>query len=77
MQYPLRNLETLRLLFNDRSNIIFVDNELTFKEALKKGNYKDYFTDMFAGDFGHCSPLGNRLIAQNAARVIIKEYFRK
>jgi len=77
MQYPLRNLKSLRSIFDNDSRIIFVDNELSFKEALKKGSYKDYFIDMFAGDFGHCSPLGNRLIAQNAAKAILKEYFKK
>jgi hypothetical protein len=57
--------------------VIFVDNERVFKEALKKGEYRDYFSDTFAGDFGHCTEKGNRLLAENIANVILKEYFNK
>ena len=32
---------------------------------------------MYAGDFGHCTPMGNILIAQNIADVILKEVFNK
>ena len=31
--------------------------------------------DMFGGDFGHCTVKGNRLLAENVARVILKEIF--
>jgi len=44
---------------------------------LKKISYNDYFTDMFAGDFGHCTRKGNRLLAENIANVILKEYFHR
>jgi hypothetical protein len=30
---------------------------------------------MFAGDFGHCTDKGNRLLAENIATVILKEVF--
>jgi len=32
---------------------------------------------MFGGDFGHCTPKGNRLLATNIADVILKEVFHK
>ena len=48
-----------------------------FKDALRKASYREYFNDMFAGDFGHCTPKGNRLLAENIAKVILKEYFGK
>jgi len=77
VQYPMRNIETLKKVFIDQGNIIFVDNEGVFKEALKTASYKEYFTDMFAGDFGHCTEKGNRLLAQNIANMILKEVFHK
>ena len=35
------------------------------------GNYDDLFTDRFAGDFGHATKKGNRLIAENVAKHIL------
>jgi len=78
MQYPMRSIEPLKKIFkNNDSNIIFVDNEKIFKDALKEGKYRDYFTDSFGGDFGHCTDKGNRLLAENIARVIIKDFINK
>jgi tetratricopeptide (TPR) repeat protein len=77
MQYPLRNLQALKRMFDSEDGITFVDNESLFRNVLRQGAYSDYFDDIFAGDFGHCSPKGNRLLAENAARVIVKEYFNK
>ena len=73
VQYPLRNVAALRKMFPERDNIIFVDNETVFKNAVKRDGYAAYFTDSFAGDFGHCTALGNRLLAENIARVIFDE----
>jgi tetratricopeptide (TPR) repeat protein len=76
-QYPVRNVEPLKRIFGKEEGIIFVDNERVFKEALRKGSYKEYFRDMFAGDFGHCTVKGNTLLAQNIADVILREVFNK
>lgn len=75
VQYPLRSIEDLKRIFEKENNIIFVDNESCFKDALKKMSYKDLFRDMFAGDFGHCTDKGNRLLAENIANVILKAQF--
>ncbi len=75
VQYPLRNIEPLKNMFDTADGVIFVDNEKNFKEALKTSNYKEYFIDSFGGDFGHCTKKGNRLLAENIADVILKEYF--
>jgi tetratricopeptide (TPR) repeat protein len=77
IQYPLRSIEPLKRMLQGQDGVIFVDNEKVFKDALKKGSFKDYFIDMFGGEFGHCTPEGNRLLAQNLANVILKEYFNK
>jgi len=71
VQYPLRSIENLKGIFDRENNIIFVDNEFSFKNALKKMPYKDLFIDLFAGDFGHCTKKGNRLLAENIANAIL------
>jgi tetratricopeptide (TPR) repeat protein len=76
MQYPVRNIEPLRKIFEgNEEGIIFVDNEKVFKAALKKDGRAKYFNDMFGGDFGHCTDAGNRLLAENAASTILQEVF--
>ncbi len=71
MQYPLRDVNELKAMFNGSEDIIFVDNEKNFKKALASGRYEDYFVDRFAKEFGHATPKGNNLIAQNLADVIL------
>lgn len=75
MQYPMRSIKPLRKIFAEEDGIIFVDNENSFKEAVKKSDYKEYFKDIFAGDFGHCTEKGNRLLAENIANVILRDVF--
>jgi hypothetical protein len=78
VQYPMRSPEPLKKIFQgNEEGIIFVDNEKIFREAVKKYGYKEYFTDMFAGDFGHCTNKGNRLLAENIADVILRECFNR
>jgi len=77
-QYPLHNIGPLKKMFEGRSEgVVFVDNEKTFRDAVNKEGYAAYFTDMFAGDFGHCTAKGNRLLAENIASAILKEVFHK
>jgi tetratricopeptide (TPR) repeat protein len=77
VQYPLRGAEPLKKTFRSREGIIFIDNEKIFKDAVAKAGYKEYFEDIFAGDFGHCTPKGNRLLAEKIARAVIKELFNR
>jgi tetratricopeptide (TPR) repeat protein len=77
VQYPMRSVEPLKKIFEKDEGVIFVDNERIFKEAVRKANRKEYFIDMFGGDFGHCTSKGNRLLAENIANTIIKEVFHK
>ncbi len=76
-QYPMRNVEPLRNIFKQDEGIVFVDNESIFKKAIKQASCKEYFVDMFGGDFGHCTKKGNQLLAQNIADTILKEVFHK
>ena len=76
VQYPMLDIRPLKQIFQGHEEgIVFVDNEKTFKDALQHALYKDYFSDAFAGDFGHCTKKGHRLLASNVARVISKEVF--
>jgi tetratricopeptide (TPR) repeat protein len=75
IQYPMRSIEPLKRIFQGQDGVIFVDNERIFKDAVKKEGYRQYFTDMFGGDFGHCTPKGNRLLAENIANAILKRCF--
>ena len=77
VQYPMRDVEPLKKIFEKDKGVIFVDNERVFKEAVKRSSYQEYFKDMFAGDFGHCTRKGNELLAQNIANVILKEVLNK
>jgi len=77
VQYPMRSVEPLKQIFEGERRVIFVDNERVFKEAVIQLSYREYFRDMFAGDFGHCTSKGNRLLAENIANVILKEIFGK
>ena len=70
IQYPMRSVEPLKSLLDFDRRVRFVDNEQIFKEAVGRSRYEDYFSDNFAGDFGHCTPKGNRLLAENIARVV-------
>jgi tetratricopeptide (TPR) repeat protein len=77
VQYPLRSVHVLKRMLDPYDDIIFVDNEKVFKEAVKNYRYDALFWDRFAGDFGHCTDQGNRILAENIAQTIIKEYFKK
>jgi len=41
VQYPMRNVELLKIIFEPGQGIIFVDNESIFKEAVNKSSYND------------------------------------
>ncbi|MFA5115123.1 MAG: tetratricopeptide repeat protein [Candidatus Omnitrophota bacterium] len=76
VQHATRSAGPLKKLLGYGEGVIFVDNENVFKEALKREGYDYYFEDNFAGDFGHCTRKGNKLLAENVASVIVKEYFK-
>ena len=72
MQYPMRDIQPIKEMLEPAGAILFVENKKNFKEAVAKASYDEYFTDRFAGGFGHCTPKGNFLLAQNAARAVAR-----
>ena len=75
MQYPLRPVAALREMLAPPEHEFYVSNEENFRAALQRNPPRTIFTDRFGGDFGHCTPEGNRLIAENLARVLLSEVF--
>jgi lysophospholipase L1-like esterase len=77
MQYPLRSINHLQQMLETiplGPNIIFLENKQNFAQALKTQSFEDLFNDHFAGDFGHATAQGNRLIAQNLAQKILAQF---
>lgn len=77
MQYPMREVNLLKKFLGYSTNILFIDNQEIFLQAIMAGSYDEYFTDKFGGDFGHCTEKGDRLLAENAANAIIEHFFNK
>ena len=71
VQYPGRSLTPLRQLFPPDESVTFVDNEASFHEAISRRGFRALFWDDIYGDFGHGTREGNRIIAENVARVIL------
>ena len=75
-QYPMRGIAPLQeILRGHEAGVVFIDNEGVFRAAVEKDSFQAYFTDMFGGDFGHCTDRGNELLARNMADVILREVF--
>lgn len=73
VQYPKRSLAPLAAMLSSVPGVILVDNQQVFEEALKEYSYDDLFSDRFAGDFGHCTPKGNSVLAGHVAEKILRE----
>ena len=67
VQYPTLHVDGLKVMFDDSDNVIFVDSENVFDG---KG-FEEVFRDHDFGTFGHLTPEGNRLVAENVAQIIL------
>ncbi|MDP8235027.1 MAG: GDSL-type esterase/lipase family protein [Candidatus Erginobacter occultus] len=76
VQYPMRSIDPLKIILAGKPGVIFVDNGEIFREAVSQNGFDYYFTDCFGGDFGHCTPAGNNLLARNIADTILRELFK-
>ncbi|OGR89139.1 MAG: hypothetical protein A3A86_05810 [Elusimicrobia bacterium RIFCSPLOWO2_01_FULL_60_11] len=77
VQYPMRRVRDLKAYFDSTAGVVFVDNEGVFRRELEVSRFQEIFDDAFAGDFGHCTKKGNRILAENVARAIMKEVFSR
>jgi hypothetical protein len=64
----------LEIIFENHSLVWIVDNEQSFERALAAEGVDKIFFDQFAGDFGHCTAQGNRLIAKNIKDKIVNHW---
>jgi tetratricopeptide (TPR) repeat protein len=74
VQYPKRSIAPLSAMLSSAvGEVVLVDNQQIFEEALKESSYDDLFSDRFAGDFGHCTPKGNAVLAGHVAEEILRK----
>lgn len=71
MQYPLTDINELKITLANFSDVMFVNNSDNFAAALKNNSYDELFWDKVRPTFGHATLLGNRLIAINLANNIV------
>ena len=76
MQYPLRDVDIIKKILKDYE-VTYVDNKKSFEDAIKRDGVEKIFIDLFAGDFGHCTPEGNRIMANNVASVILENHIHE
>jgi len=72
MQYPTLDVDEMKSYFPDKNQMTFVSNQENFRQALMDNDFYDLFLDHFAGSWGHATEFGNRLIAENVAKVVIE-----
>lgn len=72
VQYPTLSVLTLQRTLAGEIGIEFVDNEQTFADALRTHSFDELFVDRFAGSFGHMTPLGHDILAENIERVVVQ-----
>jgi len=70
VQYALRKTDILRNVIE--GDVFYISNYEIFSDLLKQYKFVDLFYDDFAGDFGHATPFGNKIIADNVARQLLK-----
>ena len=68
--YALRKIDTVKNIIE--REVFYISNYEIFRDLLKRYKYDELFTDNFAKNFGHATPLGNRIIAGNVAQQLLK-----
>jgi len=71
VQYPGRSIEPLQTLVTEYRDVALVDNGPSFQGELRARSFDELFVDDCYGDLGHGTPLGNLLLADNVADVIL------
>jgi tetratricopeptide (TPR) repeat protein len=74
VEYPMRDIKELKAIIG-QGDVLFVDNEGIFKDAVARDGFDAYFKDNFGFSFGHCTQKGNQLLARNIADAITEKYF--
>ena len=75
VQYPRKSVAPLKRIFPTAADVLFIENREVFERALERLPFDALFRDNCYGDFGHATPRGNRILAENIAAAILKAYF--
>ncbi|MBT3584048.1 MAG: hypothetical protein HN509_04015 [Halobacteriovoraceae bacterium] len=70
MQYPRVSITPLRAILENIPSTNFVANKVNFEGALTDKNYDTFFSDRFAGNFGHFRLKASKLIAKQIVQVL-------
>ncbi len=70
VQYPGMPVDILRRVVEQDPHLTVVDNEEPFLQVTKDRRVGEIYRDLFGGIFGHLTPTGNALLAENVARGI-------
>ncbi len=68
--YALRKIDIVKNIIE--REVLYISNYEIFRDLLNRYKYDELFTDNYAKDFGHATPLGNRIIAGNVAQQLLK-----
>lgn len=74
MQYPRLPIGPIRTILLNHNDVSFLENKNNFEDALKTKTFKDLFEDQFGLVFGHFTPFGADLVAENVFQEIKRHY---
>ncbi|MCE3010010.1 MAG: hypothetical protein LW875_05310 [Proteobacteria bacterium] len=77
VQYPTLSLEPLFNLFGKENDVLYVDNSSDFDSMIKDKGFDFLFIDRFGGTFGHTTPEGSKIIAENIAKILLESGLAK
>jgi hypothetical protein len=69
-------MESLQRVLGHDPRPLYVDLHF-IAELVERDGYETYFIDSFAGDFGHMTDLGNVLMAEKIARVLVEDVLHR
>lgn len=70
VQYPRLSIAKIKEIPDHSDKVIWVENKNNFENALKTHTYEDLFTDRFSTSFGHFTPFGAELVAEEVFKNI-------
>lgn len=73
MQYPGFGTGELRALLGESPDLAVVGNKEVFDARRRTTPYGALFVDRWETDWGHCTALGNRLIAENVLGAVVRQ----
>ncbi len=72
VQYPGRPPDIVEDMVDHDPDVVVVSNEQPFLQLFKERPAAESFRDLFGGIFGHLTPHGNLLLAQNVADGVLR-----